>query len=243
MDGAATVVGRVIRLFRYPVKSMAAEELTDATVSWHGLAGDRRWALVRPDRPASGFPWLTIRQRPDLWGYRPVLVDGQRPDGSRVDVRTPDGEVVSLPDLVQAERFGPGVRVMKIDRGVFDVSPVSILTTQTVRALSEVVGSELDVLRFRPNIVVEATVGSGYPEDAWVGSVLRIGSAAVRVDQRDERCALVNVDPIDQQRNKDVLRSIVAERANCVGVYGSTVQPGTVAVGDLVALDGDRPGS
>ncbi len=42
-----TVVGRVVALWRYPVKSMAGEELDGAEVSWHGLAGDRRWAFIR----------------------------------------------------------------------------------------------------------------------------------------------------------------------------------------------------
>jgi len=38
-------VGRVVGLWRYPVKSMAAEPLGAANVGWHGLAGDRRWAF------------------------------------------------------------------------------------------------------------------------------------------------------------------------------------------------------
>ena len=42
-----TVVGRVAGLWRYPVKSMAAERLENVEVSWHGLAGDRRWAFIR----------------------------------------------------------------------------------------------------------------------------------------------------------------------------------------------------
>jgi len=36
------VVGRVAALWRYPVKSMAAEALDGVEVSWAGLAGDRR---------------------------------------------------------------------------------------------------------------------------------------------------------------------------------------------------------
>src|SRR3954462_12559876 len=36
-------VGRVVGLWRYPVKSMGAEALAEVDVSWHGLAGDRRW--------------------------------------------------------------------------------------------------------------------------------------------------------------------------------------------------------
>jgi uncharacterized protein YcbX len=40
-------VGRIVELWRYPVKSMAAEPLTEIDVSWHGFAGDRRWAFIR----------------------------------------------------------------------------------------------------------------------------------------------------------------------------------------------------
>ncbi len=56
-------VGRVVGLWRYPVKSMAAETLTEVEVSWQGFAGDRRWAFVRGGVIQSGFPWLTLRQR------------------------------------------------------------------------------------------------------------------------------------------------------------------------------------
>jgi uncharacterized protein YcbX len=31
-----TVVGHVAALYRYPVKSMAAEDVADVEVSWHG---------------------------------------------------------------------------------------------------------------------------------------------------------------------------------------------------------------
>ena len=49
-----TVVGRVVSLFRYPVKSMAAQVLDEVDVSWEGLAGDRRWALSKPAMNATG---------------------------------------------------------------------------------------------------------------------------------------------------------------------------------------------
>jgi hypothetical protein len=59
---SSRVVGRVAGLWRFPVKSMAGEQLDEAELGWHGLAGDRRWAFVRGDTPRSGFPWLTIRR-------------------------------------------------------------------------------------------------------------------------------------------------------------------------------------
>ena len=61
MSDSGEVVGRVSGLWRYPVKSMAGEALAQADVSWHGFAGDRRWAFVRPGIVRSDFPWLTIR--------------------------------------------------------------------------------------------------------------------------------------------------------------------------------------
>ncbi len=39
-----------------PVKSMGAEALGETELSWHGLAGDRRWAFIRDGKQRSGFP-------------------------------------------------------------------------------------------------------------------------------------------------------------------------------------------
>ena len=49
-------VARVVSLFRYPVKSMAAEVLDEVDVSWQGMAGDRRWAFVQDGLVRSGVP-------------------------------------------------------------------------------------------------------------------------------------------------------------------------------------------
>ena len=40
------MLGTVARLRRYPVKSMLGEDVAASTVSRHGLAGDRRLAVV-----------------------------------------------------------------------------------------------------------------------------------------------------------------------------------------------------
>src|SRR4051794_26269189 len=182
-------VGGVAGLWRYPVKSMAAEPLAAVDVSWHGLAGDRRWAFVRPGLERSGFPWLTIRERPDMVHHRPVFAEPDRPDASRTLVRTPDGEELDVVDPALAARLGDGVRVIKQNRGVFDTEPLSLITTATVRALGELAGhAELDPLRFRPNLLVETTDGEPFAEEAWLGRVLHVGGIALRLDQRDQRC-------------------------------------------------------
>jgi uncharacterized protein len=231
------VVGRVAGMWRYPVKSMGAEPLEAADVSWHGVAGDRRWAFIRDGMVRSGFPWLTIRELPAMGLYRPRFAQPERPDGSATLVRTPHGAEVDVTDPALAAELGHGARVIKQDRGVFDTFPLSLITTQTLTGLGALVGAALDVQRFRPNLLIEATNGGPFPEDAWVGSVLRIGGARVRVDKRDQRCVMVNVDPATTQRDPSILRTIAQEREACLGVYGSTVQPGIIQAGDEVALE------
>lgn len=197
-EAVMTVVGRVAALWRYPVKSMAAEELDRVEVSWHGLAGDRRWAFIRDGQVRSGFPWLTIRERPELAYYQPRFAEPDRPNASPTLVRTPSGGELDVADPALAAELGPGIRVIKQDRGVFDTMPLSLLTTQTLTGL---------------------------------------GGLRMRVDQRDKRCVMVTIDPVTLDRDPAILRAIARERDARLGVYGSTVEPGRVAVGDPVELE------
>jgi uncharacterized protein YcbX len=231
-----TVVGRVAGLWRYPVKSMAAEELDAVEVSWQGLAGDRRWAFIRAGQERSGFPWLTMRERPELAHYRPRFAEPDRPNASAMLVRTPTGDEFDVADPALAAELGPGVRVIKQDRGVFDTMPLSLLTTKTLAGLGRLVGTDLAAGRFRPNLLVD-TAGPEFPEDAWVGRTLRVGALRMRADQRDQRCVMVTIDPVTLDRNPAVLSAIARERDNRLGIYGSTVAPGRVAVGDPVELE------
>ncbi|MBC8116711.1 MAG: MOSC domain-containing protein [Candidatus Saccharimonas sp.] len=230
-------VGCVSALFRYPVKSMGAESLESVDIGWNGLAGDRRWAFVRDGHVRSGFPWLTIRERPDMGHYQPRFVEADRPELSATIVRTPSGDDFDVVDPALAAELGDGARVIKQGRGIFDELPLSLITTQTLAALGSIVGSEMDVRRFRPNLVIEATGDAEFPEDEWIGSVVRVGGASMRMDQRDKRCVMVNVDPGTSMRDPTVLRAIARERQACLGVYGSTVEPGRVSVGDPVSIE------
>jgi uncharacterized protein YcbX len=226
-------VARVSELCRYPVKSMAAESLESVALGWHGFEGDRRWAFVRPGLERSDFPWLTIRERADMAHHRPRLADPSRPDDSRTIVETPEGEEFDVVDPRLAHALGDGVRVIKQNRGVFDIAPLSLISAATVRAISQAADVAPDLRRFRPNIVVDAG-NEPYEEDAWVSQVLRMGEAEMRIDQRDPRCVIVDVDPETSRRRPGLLRTIARRRSACLGVYGTTVTPGRISVGDPV---------
>lgn len=216
---------------------MGSEPRDSIEVGWHGLTGDRRWAFVRGGLERSGFPWLTIRERPEMWHYQPRFVDDDRPESSATMVRTPSGEEFDVVDPALAAELGHDAHVIKQSRGVFDTFPLSLITTQTIASLGGFVGSELNVRRFRPNLVINAVNGDSFPEDQWVGAVLRVGEMTMRVDKRDKRCVTVNVDPETTNRDPAVLRAIAEQRQACLGVYGSTVAPGRVAVGDQVTIE------
>jgi uncharacterized protein len=231
-------VGRVVGLWRYPVKSMAAEPLAEAEVSWHGFAGDRRWAFIRDGVPQSGFPWLTLRERGDLNRYVPSFVDPAQPDKSPTVVRTPSGVVFDVTDAALASELYPqGARAIKQNRGIFDTFPLSLITTQTIARLGETIGAALDVHRFRPNILVEAADDSAFQEDDWTGYMLRIGGMAMRIDKRDGRCVVITIDPVTAERNPAILRAVARDRQGCLGVYGSIVEPGRVALNDPVLVE------
>lgn len=230
-------VGRVAALWRYPVKSMAPEALERVEVAWHGFSGDRRWAFVRAGQERNGFPWLTIRDRSALTRYQPRLVDPAHPDTTPVRVLTPAGAELDIADPALAAELGAGVRVMKLDRGAFDTLPLSLISRQTLAGLGALVGRELAVERFRPNILIDDADGAAYPEDAWVGATIRIGALRLRVDKRDQRCVVVNVDPATGERDPAILRTITRARQACLGVYGSVATPGAIGIGDPVTLD------
>lgn len=230
-------LGRISKLWRYPVKSMAPEPLESAEVAWNGLLGDRRWAFYREEVASGGFPWLTLRENPHLNRYRPSFTQPEKPQQSPVGVKTQSGQEWEIVDPALVTELGGKVRLIKMYRGIFDVMPLSLMTTRTVSGLGALMGAELDVQRFRPNFLVEPADGEPFPEDAWVGSVLRIGDMRMRVDQRITRCATINVDPVTGERNPEVLKAVVRERQERLGVYGSVVQPGRVSVGDAVVVE------
>ena len=234
----AGLVGHIAGLWRYPVKSMAGEALPSVEVSWHGLAGDRRWAFIRDGLVNSGFPWLTLRERSEMSAYRPSFVDPGKPDKSATRVRTPHGAEFDVTDPALAAGLWPqGTTLLRQDRGVFDTLPLSLISTRTIADLGASVGADLDVRRFRPNFLLEPAGDAPFPEDEWLGRVLRIGELRMRIDKRDGRCVAITIDPDTFERNPEVLRRVGRDRGGCLGVYGSTVTPGRVALGDAVHLE------
>lgn len=240
-SGAGVAVGTVAGLWRFPVKSMAGEAMPEAEIGWAGVAGDRKWAFVRADSGGNGFPWHTQRDNPAMANYVPRLTDPQRPDKSAVQVRAPDGRTHDVTSPALADELGQDLRVMRLYRGTFDAMPVSLITTATVSALCSLAGVPANELRFRPNLVISPDGDAPYAEEDWVGCPLRVGQAVLRIDRRDSRCVMVNVDPDTGQPSGNLLKVIGQHRRALAGVYATTITPGLVRLGDRVTIAAETP--
>lgn len=231
-------------LYRHPVKSMAAQTLSRATVDRYGIAGDRRFALRRRG-DQSGFPWLTASKLPALIRYEVCCASGDSPSRDAMHVHAPDGEFVSCGgdamSMHFAERHGVDVELAHLQQGIFDLAGLSLITTQTLASVGELVALAMDARRFRPNVVIDVdSSGEAFPEDAWVGSSLAFGDPSTgpcsAVSERDERCVMINFDPDGGPASKTIHRTVVRERGNYAGVYAVPTRMGTIEVGDVAYI-------
>jgi len=91
-----SIVGSVVSLWRYPVKSMQGEELNASEFTERGLLGDRAFALVdaAEGRVASA---KNPRKWPDLFSFRAAFAEPPHGPGQLPPVRItlPDGRIVS----------------------------------------------------------------------------------------------------------------------------------------------------
>lgn len=137
-------LGKISAIYRYPVKSMAGELLDVAKLGWHGIEGDRRFALRRLN-DKSNFPWLTASKLPELILYKPFRLGGNYDELPPTHVRTPDGKELELQsDELREEisrRFGSDVELMNLKAGVFDEASMSVITSSTVQCIEPRIGA------------------------------------------------------------------------------------------------------
>jgi len=209
---------KVAELWRYPVKSMAGEPLTEATLGLTGIAGDR---LVHVEDTTGRV--LTARTHPRLLGLHATLgADGE----PWVDDRRWDSAEISA---VVQRAAGSGARLVRNGHGdVFDVLPLSILTDGAIKSLG------VDRRRLRPNILVGGA--EGLAERSWPGRRLAIGAAIIGVRKLRGRCVMTTYDPDTQAQDLGVLERIVSDFGGRMALDSWVIAPSSIAIGDEVTL-------
>jgi uncharacterized protein YcbX len=240
---------RVLELWRYPVKSLQGERLTEAWVGPLGIPRDRGWALFDRDTGLG----LTARRVPELlFGAARVRPDGDvevvLPDGTvtaedavlsdwlgrRVELRAATGNEGTAPvyeDPGDEEPDGPiEWQQWQGATGPFHDSPrirLSLVSTGTL--------GTWDRRRFRANVLLD-----GEGEDALRGRDAVLGAAGVRFGAPIARCVMTTrPQPGGIGRDTSVLKTIHRERDGFLAVRAAVVEPGTVRVGDVLAPAAD----
>lgn len=208
----------VAELWRYPVKSLAGEQLDAAEISADGIPGDRMVQVYDAEGRI-----VTSRTTPRLLGLKGTL--------SPMGETLVNGRPWTAPEVAAAieAAAGPGARLVRHDGpGRFDVLPLLVATDGAVNALG------LDRRRFRPNILVAGV--DGLAERDWPGRRARVGEAIIGFKKLRGRCVMTTYDPDTLEHDPTVLRRIVRDMGGRLALDTYVVQGGRVAVDDPVEL-------
>ena len=173
----------------------------------------------------------------------------QRPSANEVDFfrRAPftgDDIMAELRDIFAREEAEPLPDFSKFPEAslefetppgtLYDCYPLMIMTTSALRSMAAAVpDSVIDVRRFRPSLVVDTGDADGHPEFEWSGQRFSLGSAVIEVINDCPRCAAITreITP-DVPADRAILRHVVKDLGQAVGVYARVLQPGAISVGD-----------
>jgi uncharacterized protein len=122
----------------------------------------------------------------------------------------------------------------------FDNEELHLVTSATLAFLrARNPAANWDVRRFRPNLYVETVPAlAGLAEQDWVGRRLRIGEVELTVSAPTPRCGMTVQPQGELPYDKTILRTIVKEAGQNLGVGAHCTVPGTLHAGAAVELLG-----
>lgn len=234
------------------MKSLGLQQPERVDLTERGVAEDRRFYLVDGERRLVGGVkhGPLVQVRPEWDGVSRLALTF--PDGAGVE-----GEI-ELAEPVSTDFYGKRSIAGRVVRGpwagalsdyagaplslvrvedtsyALDISVATLVSDGSLAALGG-----LDGRRFR--MLLELAGCAAFEEDSWSGSLVRAGSALLRLTGPVPRCAVTTQDPATGIRDHDTLRSIREVRGDAedgriyFGMYAEVAVPGAVAVGDAVS--------
>lgn len=177
------------------------------------------------------------------------------PEGGAFEELWPEIEGLAPEQIIEAttaRREDTGEAVSRFDVAAFappgrfyDLAALHVITESTLAQLRELApGSDFDVRRYRPNVVLDDT-DPGFVENDWPGRGMSLGRD-VRVDYTFQtmRCVMTTLAQPDLPEDRDVLRTVARNNRvhiakpevtgvwACAGVYADVSAHGEVVVGD-----------
>lgn len=215
---AVQTILRVAGLWRYPVKSLAGESLTVATLTPEGIPGDRVVHVCGPEGVR------TSRRHHRLLGLLGTLGPDARPRINGYPWDSPEA-------LALIQNAAGDDAWLEAHEGLerFDILPLLVATDGAVAIFGR------DVRRLRPNILIAGVDGTA--ETLWQGARLHVADTLVRLAALRGRCTMTTVDPDTLERDPEVLKDIGRRFGGRLALDADVVRGGTVRVGDDVVLE------
>lgn len=118
----------------------------------------------------------------------------------------------------------------------FDTSTLHILTAASIRHIQALLPEvEISVRRFRPNILVSDHESASAPiEFEWVQKHLSIGTCLIDVTWETVRCIMTTREQAELPKAAKVMRTLVRNTQQKLGVCAEVIKTGRIAIGDSV---------
>lgn len=241
---------------RSPVKGLSPEVLPQAKLTEGAcLAGDRAFAI---ENGPSGFNPQAPAWRPKArflcWMRNPRLACLKSRYDDTSDVLTIESDATSVSgDLSTAEgreriesflsaymdkeQRGP-LKVLSTPGHSFsDVSRqvLSLINLASVEDIGNTLGANVDARRFRGNVHIDGL--EPWIEATWVGRILAVGEARLKILKTTQRCLATHVHPDRGERDLDIMGALRNLRGDLdCGIYAAVVASGAIRQGDEVRL-------
>jgi uncharacterized protein len=252
----------IVRLSTTPIKGLSLHHPRSIRLTKQGVDGDRQFYLVddkgkiqsctaNPDLYPLAARYDPETHRLEVIRGNDVLCAGIVETAAPVDtdmwgLRTITSDVVADPrwSTCFSNILKKRVSLVRARGSAYDVHPASILGTSSLDELARRAGlAAVDPRRFR--MLLEFSGGEPHVEDSWVGKLLRVGSAVLRVAGPATRCAAITRNPGSGAVDLQTLRLITSYRgrhdsglgvAATFGVYCDVIEPGTISRGDCMRV-------
>jgi uncharacterized protein YcbX len=237
------MVGAVLtvrEIWRFPIKSMGGERVEQVAVTETGIIGDRAWGL----RDVETGMILTGRREPRLL-MATAAIEERSPvvhleDGRRLTTDDELSEWVGRPVELVAADSTPGTYenprdTEREENWVSWQGPVGSFhdTPLRISMVSKASLADYEAKRFRINLILDGADDS-LSETALIDRDVTVGSVGLHLRAPITRCVMITRAQPGLAADRSVLKRLVRERDNLMGVGAKVYRDGTLAVGDAV---------
>ena len=223
------------KLWRYPVKSLLGESLTELAIDRRGVVGDRLYAISnRQGKFGSGKNTRRFRKIKGLFDFQakyhndiPVITF---PNG-----RIFRGDDPNINRELSSVLGQPVTLVLEQNISHFDAGSLHLITTSSLLWLKNLLpNSTIDARRFRPNLLLD-TSGTELVEHDWIGKKLTIGEELeIEITHLTERCIMTSFAQQELENDRNISKTIAKKSRHNFGVYAKVIKPGTIHQGDRI---------